>query len=71
VSLEFPEFPAVLDAVRIALVREAGGFVTDYRGGDLAIERNELLAGNAHLHSRLQKLAVKALLQLRRVRWQG
>jgi hypothetical protein len=63
-------WPAVLGAVRIVLVREAGGFVTD-RGSDRAIERNELLAGNAQLHSRLQKLVVRALLQLRRVRWQG
>ena len=51
----------MLGAVRIVLVREAGGFVTDNRGGDRAIERNELLAGNAQLHSRLPKLAVKAL----------
>jgi myo-inositol-1(or 4)-monophosphatase len=58
-------------AVIIVLVREAGGFVTDYRGGGRMIERNELLAGNAHLHLRLRKLVVKALLQLRRVRWQG
>ena len=28
------------------LVKEAGGFVTDFRGGDRAMERNEFLAAN-------------------------
>ena len=34
------------------LVREAGGFVTDFRGGDRTIERNEFLAANDALHMR-------------------
>jgi len=48
-------------AAGILLVREAGGFVTDYRGGDRAIERKEVLAGNDALHSRLHKLVAGAL----------
>ena len=43
------------------LVREAGGFVTDYRGGDRAVERNEYLAANDALHSKLHKLVAAAL----------
>lgn len=43
------------------LVREAGGFVTDFRGGDRAIERSEFLAANDGLHSRLHKLVAGAL----------
>jgi myo-inositol-1(or 4)-monophosphatase len=43
------------------LVREAGGFVTDFRGGDRAIERSEFLAGNDAIHSRLHKLIAGAL----------
>src|SRR5690606_24032580 len=48
-------------AAGILLVREAGGFVTDYRGGEAGITRGEVLAGNAALHSRLHKLVAGAL----------
>jgi len=48
-------------AAGILLVREAGGFVTDYRGGSEPIERRELLAGNDVLHSKLHKLLAGAL----------
>jgi myo-inositol-1(or 4)-monophosphatase len=48
-------------AAGILLVREAGGFVTDFRGSDRAIERNEFLAGNDVLHSKLHKLVAGAL----------
>jgi len=48
-------------AAGILLVREAGGFVTDFRGGDRAMERNEYLAANDSLHSRLHKLVATAL----------
>ena len=48
-------------AAGILLVREAGGFVTDFRGGDRMIERDEFLAANDQLHSRLHKLVAKAL----------
>lgn len=43
------------------LVREAGGFVTDYRGRSPAIPDVQVLAGNDQLHSRLHKLLVGAL----------
>ena len=48
-------------AAGIVLVREAGGFVTDFRGGDKPIERKEILAGNDAMHSRLHKLVAGAL----------
>lgn len=48
-------------AAGILLVREAGGFVTDFRGGDQPIERSEVLAGNDQIHSRLHKLVAGAL----------
>lgn len=48
-------------AAGMLLVREAGGFVTDFRGGDRAIERSEFLAGNDALHSKLHKLLAGAL----------
>jgi myo-inositol-1(or 4)-monophosphatase len=43
------------------LVKEAGGFVTDYRGGDRAFERREYVAGSSAIHSKLQKLVAGAL----------
>ncbi|MGI4733084.1 MAG: inositol monophosphatase family protein [Janthinobacterium lividum] len=48
-------------AAGLLLVKEAGGFVTDYRGGDRPGERNEFLAANDSLHSRLHKLVGGAL----------
>ncbi|MFW2830147.1 inositol monophosphatase family protein [Sphingomonas sp. ID0503] len=48
-------------AAGVLLVREAGGFVTDFRGGDRAMERNEFLAANDVLHSKLHKLVAGAL----------
>lgn len=48
-------------AAGILLVREAGGFVTDYRGGGQPMERQQVIAGNDALHSRLHKLLVGAL----------
>lgn len=48
-------------AAGILLVREAGGFVTDFRGGDRTRERNEYLAANDAIHSRLHKLVAGAL----------
>ena len=43
------------------LVREAGGFVTDWRGRSLPICDSEVLAGNGTLHSRLHKIVAGAL----------
>ena len=48
-------------AAGVLLVREAGGFVTDFRGGDKYMERNEFLAANDGLHSKLHKLVAGAL----------
>jgi myo-inositol-1(or 4)-monophosphatase len=48
-------------AAGMLIVREAGGFVTDFRGGDRALERNEFLAGNDAIHSKLHKLVASAL----------
>ncbi|MEO6094037.1 MAG: inositol monophosphatase family protein [Novosphingobium sp.] len=43
------------------LVREAGGFVTDWRGRSLPICDAELLAGNDAMHARLHKILATAL----------
>ena len=43
------------------LVREAGGFVTDFRGRSPAIADTQILAANDALHSKLHKLLVGSL----------
>jgi myo-inositol-1(or 4)-monophosphatase len=48
-------------AAGVLLVKEAGGFVTDYRGGDRSFERREYVACSAAIHSKLQKLVAGAL----------
>jgi myo-inositol-1(or 4)-monophosphatase len=48
-------------AAGILLVKEAGGYVTDFRGGDRAMERSEFLAANDGLHSKLHKMLAGAL----------
>lgn len=48
-------------AAGILLIKEAGGFITDFRGGDRPMERSEFLAGNDALHSRLHKLVAGAM----------
>jgi myo-inositol-1(or 4)-monophosphatase len=48
-------------AAGVLLVREAGGFITDYRGSDQMFERREYLTGNGEIHSRLHKLVAGAL----------
>jgi myo-inositol-1(or 4)-monophosphatase len=48
-------------AAGVLLVREAGGFVTDYRGSDRSFERREYLAGSSAIHSKLQKLVAGAV----------
>jgi myo-inositol-1(or 4)-monophosphatase len=42
-------------------VREAGGFVTDWRGRSLNICDAQVLAGNDAIHSRMHKLVAEAL----------
>jgi myo-inositol-1(or 4)-monophosphatase len=48
-------------AAGVLLVKEAGGFVTDYRGGDRSFERREYIAASGAIHSKLQKLIAGAL----------
>jgi myo-inositol-1(or 4)-monophosphatase len=48
-------------AAGVLLIKEAGGFVTDYRGSDRLFERREYVAGSAAIHSKLQKLVAGAL----------
>ena len=48
-------------AAGVLLVKEAGGFVTDYRGSDKSFERREYVAGSGAIHSKLQKLVAGAL----------
>lgn len=43
------------------LVREAGGFITDWRGVSQPVCDAQVLAGNDAMHSRLHKLLVQAL----------
>jgi myo-inositol-1(or 4)-monophosphatase len=43
------------------LVREAGGFVTDFRGNRPYIADKQVLAGNDRLHSKMHKLLAGAL----------
>ncbi len=49
-------------AAGILMVREAGGIVTDYTGGDKPIGSREILASNDKLHSKLHKVLAKSLL---------
>ena len=48
-------------AAGVLLIKEAGGFVTDYRGSDRSFERREYLAANSELHSKLHKLIAGVL----------
>ena len=48
-------------AAGMLLVKEAGGFVTDYRGAEPSFQRREYLAAAGAIHSRLQKLIAGAL----------
>ena len=48
-------------AAGILLVREAGGFVTDFRGADAALASGQVLAANGEIHSKLHKLVARAV----------
>lgn len=48
-------------AAGMLLVREAGGFVSDFRGGERAAERGEVIAASDAIHSRLHRLVANAL----------
>jgi myo-inositol-1(or 4)-monophosphatase len=43
-------------AAGIVLVKEAGGYVTDFQGGSKMLDNGEVLAANDHLHQPLLKL---------------
>ena len=43
------------------LVREAGGFVTDYRGRSQPVLHEQVLAGNDALHSKMHKIVANSL----------
>lgn len=48
-------------AAGIILVREAGGYVTDFRGRGAVESGKQILAANDQLHSKLHKLVASAL----------
>jgi myo-inositol-1(or 4)-monophosphatase len=48
-------------AAGILLIKEAGGFVSDFRGGDAMVGRREIIAGNQSIQSRLHKIVAGAL----------
>lgn len=48
-------------AAGIIIVREAGGFVTDYKGGHDGLPGGQIVAANDRLHGPLRKLVVKAV----------
>jgi len=47
-------------AAGIVIVQEAGGFVTDMKGGNKTLENGEIVAANYHLHSTLLKILADA-----------
>jgi myo-inositol-1(or 4)-monophosphatase len=51
-------------AAGLLLVREAGGLVTDYRGGQGMMETGDVIAGNQNLHSELHKMVATTLRSL-------
>ena len=44
----------------IILVREAGGYVSDFEGGDGMLDSGEIIAGNDKLHSELRRILREA-----------
>jgi myo-inositol-1(or 4)-monophosphatase len=48
-------------AAGLLLVREAGGFITDYQGGSAMLTRGDIVAGNAALQAPLHKLVAQAI----------
>ena len=48
-------------AAGLLLVREAGGFITDFRGSEAGLAKGQVLATNDQIHSRLHKLVAGAL----------
>ena len=52
---------ALTNVASSSIVREAGGFVTDFRGRSEPVLSKQVLAANDGLHSKLHKLLVGAL----------
>ncbi len=48
-------------AAGILLVREAGGFVSDFKGSEAGLVKGQVLAANDQLHSKLHKFVAGAL----------
>ncbi len=48
-------------AAGILLVREAGGFVSDFAAGDRMIDKSEIVAGNDRIHNKLARIVATAL----------
>ncbi|MFZ5609345.1 MAG: inositol monophosphatase family protein [Pseudomonadota bacterium] len=48
-------------AAGLLLVREAGGIVTDIKGGDKMLATGGLIAANPHIHSRIHKLIYQGM----------
>jgi myo-inositol-1(or 4)-monophosphatase len=48
-------------AAGILIIKEAGGFVSDFRGSDGMVGRREIIVGNQSIQSRLHKLIAGAL----------
>jgi myo-inositol-1(or 4)-monophosphatase len=48
-------------AAGVLLVREAGGFVTDFRGSEAGLAKGQVLAAYDELHTKLHKLVAGAL----------
>ncbi len=46
-------------AAGILLVREAGGKVTDYKGGEWSLKSKDMLASNGKIHNQLLKTLKK------------
>jgi myo-inositol-1(or 4)-monophosphatase len=47
-------------AAGILLVREAGGFVTDMKGGERMLETGSVICGNENVHKRVAKVLAEA-----------
>ncbi len=46
-------------AAGICIVREAGGMISDFSGGDDMVDKKNILATNGHIHSKLQQTIQK------------
>jgi len=49
-------------AAGIVLIREAGGFITDRQGGNQALHKGSVIAGNAYIHKALMAVLDRPLM---------